>query len=205
MNIPADGPAPAPDHAVRRHVLQTALRLAEQAGSWDAVHVHEIAHEAQVSLDELRRHFADKDTIAEAFFDTADLAMVSLAREPGWLHTEMRERLFRVIMAWLDALQAHKGVARAMLGYKLKPEHLHLQARGVMRISRTVQWFRETALMPSRGWRREVEEAALTGIYLTTLAYWLRDTSPGSEDSRRLLRTLLNTSGVGARWLGWHT
>ena len=43
-----------------------------------------------------------------------------------------------------------------------------MQARGIMRISRTVQWIREIAMLPSVGWRRELEEATLTTIYLTT-------------------------------------
>ena len=55
------------------------------------------------------------------------------------------------------------------------------------RISRTVQWIREAACLPSAGWRRELEEAALTGIYLSTFAYWLNDDSPGAARTHTFL------------------
>jgi ubiquinone biosynthesis protein COQ9 len=89
-----------------------------------------------------------------------------------------------------------------MLGYKLHPEHLHLQARGIARISRTVQWIREVAMLPSVGWRRELEEAVLTTIYLTTFSRWLTDKSAASERTRRLLQRLLASAERGALWLG---
>jgi len=38
-----------------------------------------------------------------------------------------------------------------MLGYKMHPEHIHLQVRGVARISRTVPWWREVALAERGG------------------------------------------------------
>ncbi|MBI5276694.1 MAG: TetR/AcrR family transcriptional regulator [Burkholderiales bacterium] len=203
MDISADPSVHTDNDAVKRHVLQAALRIAEAAGSWGAVHLHDVAREAQVSLEEVQRWFADKDAIAEGYFDLADAAMLALAREPGWAHTPTRDRLYRVIMSWLDALAPHKKLVGSMLGYKLRPEHLHLQARGVARISRTVQWFRETAMLPSTGWRREAEEAALTSIYLTVFSYWLWDSSPASENTRRFLRTSLAAAERGARWLGF--
>jgi ubiquinone biosynthesis protein COQ9 len=107
------------------------------------------------------------------------------------------------MMCWLDALAPHRRIVGEMLRYKLHPEHLHLQARGITRISRTVQWIREVALLPSTGWRREAEEAVLTTIYLTTFSSWLLDSSPGGERTRRLLQALLAAAEQGAIWLRW--
>jgi len=187
--------------AVQNCILEAALRLGEQAGSWDAVHVHEVAREAGVTMDELGRHFDDKDAIGEAYFDRADAAMLALGRSPGWGELAIPERLFRLVTAWLDTLAPHRRLAFGMLRYKIQPEHIHLQARGVARISRTVQWIRESAMLPSTGRRRELEEAVLTSIYLTTLMLWFADESPGGERSKRLLRTLLARADGGARWL----
>jgi hypothetical protein len=75
---------------------------------------------------------------------------------------------------------------------------VHLQALGVMRISRTVQWMRDVAKLPEVGWRREVGEAALTTIYLTTLTRWLFDESAQAEATRRLLDRLLARAEQGA-------
>ena len=191
------------EDAVRRGIVQTALRMAEQAGSWDAVHVHAVARELGMDLEELSRYFGDKDAIAEGFFDFADAALLAAGRHPGWAALPIRERLFRAIIAWIDALAAHKRLVPGMLGYKLRPEHVHLQVRGVARISRTVQWIRETAMLTSTGWRREVEETVITTIYLATFSRWLVDSSRSSASTRRLLRRLLDAAERGALRLGF--
>jgi AcrR family transcriptional regulator len=191
------------EDAVRRSIVHTALRLAEQAGSWDALHVHAVARELGMGLDELRRYFGDKDAIAEGFFDVADAALLAVGRQPGWAMLPIRERLFRAIMAWIEALAAHRRLVPGMLGYKMHPEHIHLQVRGVARISRTAQWIRETAMLSSTGLRRELEEAVITTIYLTTFSRWMVDSSRGAERTRRLLKRLLAIAERGALRLGF--
>ena len=201
MDNPAESMADMPLDMVKRRIVQAALKLAEDAGSWDAVHVHAIAREAGITLEELRRYFGDKDAIAEGYFDIADAALLAVSKEPGWGELDIRERLYRAMMTWLDALAPHRRLAVGMIGYKLHPEHLHLQVRGIARVSRTVQWIREVAMLPSVGWRREVEEAALTTIYLTTFSCWLADKTVGAERTRRLLKRLLAGAEQGALWL----
>jgi AcrR family transcriptional regulator len=185
-------------------MLDAALGLGELRG-WDAFHLHDIARELGVPLSEIHRHFRQKDDLAEAWFDRADRMLLAVPDMPGWTDLPVRERLFQAIMAWLDALRPHRRLTRAMLGYKLHPEHLHLQAHGLTRISRTVQWIREVAQLPATGLRQEAEEVVLTGIYLTTFGQWLRDESPNSSATRKLLQRLLGTAesianGAG-RWL----
>jgi ubiquinone biosynthesis protein COQ9 len=171
-------------------ILDTALELGESRG-WDRLHLHDIARALGITLTDIHRHYQQKDDLAEAWFDRADRALVGIAATPGWESLSPRERLFRAIMAWLDALAPHRELSAAMLHYKLQPEHLHLQALGATRVSRTVQWIREAACLPSTGLRRELEEAALTTLYLLTFARWLRDDSPGADRTRDLLDRLL--------------
>jgi ubiquinone biosynthesis protein COQ9 len=175
---------------LRERILDTALALGERQG-WDAVHLHDIARELGIEVADIRRHFDQKDAIAEAWFDRADAALLAAPQAPGWRELPVRERLHRAIFAWLDALAPHRRLTAQMLRYKLQPEHLHLQALGLTRISRTVQWIREAALLPAVGWRRELEEAALTAMYVTTFAFWLNDDSPGAERTHALLARLL--------------
>jgi ubiquinone biosynthesis protein COQ9 len=189
------------DRALRLRVIDAALRLADRGGGWDAVRVHAVAREAGATLAEVQRLFCDRDAIAEGFFDLADEALLALPEQPGWAARPARVRLCQAILAWLDALAPHRRLARGMLAYKLQPEHLHLQARGIMRISRTVQAIREVALLPATGWQRELEEAALTSIYLATFTCWLADATPRSQRTRRLLETLLSMAARGAGWL----
>jgi ubiquinone biosynthesis protein COQ9 len=191
------------EDAVRRSIVHTALRLAEQAGGWDKLHVHAVARALDMNLEELRRHFGDKDAIAEGWFDLADTALLAASRQHGWRELPVRERLHRAIMTWLDALAPHRGLVPGILGYKLHPEHIHLQVRGVARISRTAQWIRETAMLPSVGWRRELEEAVITSVYLTTFSRWMWDDSRGAESTRKLLKRLLAMAERGALRMGF--
>lgn len=174
----------------RRRILDAALALGEQRG-WDAVHLHEVASAAGVTLAELLRHFEHKDALAEAWFDRADAALHALPQSPGWQALRPRDRVHRAVFAWLDALAAHRRLTFQMLRYKFQPEHLHLQAQGIVRISRTVQAMREVAGLPEVGWRRELGEAALTSIYLSTFARWLADGSPGASATHAFLDGLL--------------
>lgn len=184
-------PEPAVEYGdLRNRVLDTALELGEQRG-WDSVHLHEIARALEVPLADIQRHFDQKDAIAEAWFDRADAALLAAPDEPGWHELPARERLHRAVFVWLDALAPHRRLSAAMLLYKLQPEHLHLQVLGLARVSRTVQWIREVAHLPSAGWRRELEEAVLTATYLSTVVCWLNDDSPGAARTHALLARLL--------------
>jgi len=188
------------DPNLARRILDTALEIGEQRG-WDALLLHDVAAAMGITLADIHRYYPDKDTLAETWFDRAESAMIATANAPHWLELSPRDRLFRTIWSWFDALAPHKGVAAAMLRYKLQPDHVHLQVQGLLRVSRTVQWIRETAALPESGWRRELQEIALTGIYLATLARWLNDKSPDSVETRRLLDRLLANGEWAARRL----
>ena len=183
-------------------IVDAALSIARRAGSWDAVRLHEVAAAAGLPLAELLREFPDRDALAEAVFDRADDAMLAMPQDPVWPQRSACDRLARTIFAWLDALAADRTIVRGMLAYKFQPEHLHLQVRGAMRISRTVQAMREVALLRATGLRREAEEAALTPIYLATVVSWLADGSPGSRRTRDRLERLLALSDRIGGWSG---
>lgn len=179
--------------------VRAAVKAASESGTWDAVTMQEVARASGMTLPELLREYPDRDALAEACFDIADAALFALADDFSWQHTDVRERLLRAIFAWLEALPP-RHIVRGMLGYKLQPEHIHLQVLGVMRISRTVQAIREVALLRATGLRREAEEAALTSIYLATFASWLFDGSPGAQRTHARLRRAL---GLAHRIGGW--
>lgn len=181
-------------------ILDAALALAEQRG-WDAVHLHDVAQALGVPLAEVARHYGDKDALVEAWFDRADAALLALPESPGWMELTPRQRLNQATTAWLAALAPHRRTSAHMLRYKFQPEHLHLQAQGAVRISRTVQWIREVARLPAVGWRREFEEAVLTSIHLVTLTRWLADDSAGFQRTRAFLDRLLAAAERTARWL----
>lgn len=173
-----------------QRIIDAALALAEKS-SWEAVRLHEVAAATGMSLDDIRRHFREKDELIDAYFDRADAAMLADAASPAFLHLESRERLQRAIMTWLDALAPHKPVTRQMILSKCEPGHIHIQFPAVMRISRTVQWMREAARRDATHLHRALEETVVTSIYLMSFIHWLNDDSPDAVRTRRLLDTLL--------------
>jgi AcrR family transcriptional regulator len=172
-------------------ILNKALELGESAG-WDALRLHSVADALHLSLDEIRTCYPQKDDLAEAWFDRADQGALAVSERDDFPALPERTRMSMVIMAWLDSLLPHRRLTRSMLGYKLEPGHIHLQALGIQRISRTVQWFMEAAQLDVQGLQRIVTESALTTTYLATFARWLLDDSPDSRETRRLLDAALS-------------
>ena len=173
-------------------ILDKALELAEGA-SWEALRLHAVADALQITMDEIRRHYPQKDDLVEAWFDRADRAVLDQRPSDDFRLLAVHTRLHRVMMTWLDALSPHRRLTRQMLMYKLEPGHVHLQILGVMRISRTVQWFREAACLDTTDFRRIVEEVSLTTIYLATFTRWMFDDSQDSRATRTLLERLLSS------------
>lgn len=173
-------------------ILDTALTLAESS-SWENTHLYLIAEELQISLDQIRQIYPQKDDLVESWFDRADSAVLEINPSPEFMNLSVRERLHRVMMTWFEALAAHQRITGEMLWYKLEFGHIHLQALGILRISRTVQWFREAARIDTTNLRRILEETGTTAIYLMSFARWLNDDSPDFFKTRQFLaRQLLN-------------
>lgn len=171
-------------------IVDTAVELAEKE-SWESVRLHQVAMAMGIDLADIRRHFREKDELIDAWFDQADDAVLALSGSGDLAQLSARERLFRLIMAWLDALEEHRRVSRQMILAKLEPGHLHIQIPALIRISRTVQWIREGALLEDAGLRRALMETAVTSLYLTTFIAWMNEDAPGSPRTRRLLDGLL--------------
>ncbi|MGC1952030.1 MAG: TetR/AcrR family transcriptional regulator [Gammaproteobacteria bacterium] len=174
-----------------QQILDKALELAE-TGSWETLHLYEVAAALNITLDQIREHYRQKDDLVETWFDRADTAMLNDAASHEFAQLSSRERIHRAIMTWLQALAQHRRITGEMLRYKLEFGHVHLQILGIMRVSRTVQWVREATRQEATDLRRIVEEVVLTSIYLATFAYWLRDDSPDSENTSRFLHGLLD-------------
>lgn len=174
--------------ATAQRILDTALKLAE-ANSWNAVQLHHIAEAVGVTLKEVHERFRDKEDLIDAWFERADSAMLQNAAEPDFLLLPRRARLHRLIMAWLDTLAPHRRITRQMVLGTLQPGYGQLRA--IKRTNRTVQWIYEASRRNANYLQRTLEETGLTGIYLTTLFYWMTDDSQGSASTRRFLDRLL--------------
>lgn len=183
----------------KERIVDTALALAEET-SWESVRLFHIAERLEIELEDIRRLFREKEDIVDAWFDRADQAMLLAARDPSCRTMATAERLHYIIMAWFNALQPHRRPSRQMIVNKLEPGHVHYQWAGALRVSRTVQWFREAAQRPQALPWRALEEAALSSIYLATVLVWMRDDSEGLCATANFLRDRLQEAG---RLKGW--
>lgn len=173
-----------------QQILDCALNLADTCG-WERLHLFEVAKELGVDLDAIAKHYKQKDDLVEAWFDRADQAMLARGRSGDLEALSAEKRLEELLMAWLAGLSAHRSVTGQMLLYKLEPGHFHLQVLGLLRVSRTVQWWREAAQRETLHLRRIAEESLLTGAYLRTFIHWLRHPMEDEADLRAVLRQQL--------------
>ncbi|WP_193371128.1 hypothetical protein [Pelagibius marinus] len=182
-------PPAAESQGLRRRIIEAALDIAEDWG-WYDIRLHHVAERLKLPLAAVRAEFRDGDAIADAWIATADLAMLAPPRR-GFADLPARERLQIVLETWLDALAPHRKVTAEMFRAKLWPVHVHHNLKLVTWTSRTVQWWREAALLDGTGQRRSVEEIGMTLIFLATLARWCRDTSEGQTRTKTYLQRRL--------------
>lgn len=183
----------------RENIVDAALALAAREG-WEAVRLHQVASACGTGLDGIRTHFAEKDRIIDAWLDRADAAMLAHVDSGNLNGLPPHERIRQLILAWLEALQPHRRVTREMIAHKLEFGHLHVQLPALLRISRTVQWMREGAMLDAPLPRRALEETAMTALFVRTFLGWLRDESTGTRRTReRLERDLRFIEAVARR------
>lgn len=187
-----------PTQKLADRILDSALQLAE-ADSWESVRLFDVAEAVGIGLDQIHRVYPQKDDLTEAWFDRADRAVLRFSASPDLLRLGEEKRLHKLLMTWFESFAPYRRVTREMLGYKFEFGHIHLQALGVMRISRTVQWFREAARLESTGLRRVGEEIALTSIFLACFSRWLNDESLSADATRAYVEKLLGYADKAAK------
>ena len=188
----------AADTALRDRIVEAALDIAEDWG-WYDIRLHHVAERLGLPLAAIRAEFRDGDAIADAWIARADEAMLARPGK-GFAELPAQQRLQITLEAWLDALAPRRAVTAEMFRAKLWPVHVHHNLKLVTWTSRTVQWWREAALLDGKGQRRSVEEIGMTLIFLSTLALWCGDTSEGQARSKAYLkRRLARADGLMAR------
>lgn len=150
-------------------------------------------------LAAIARHYRQKDDLIEAWLDRADAALFERAKAPNLTALSTDKRLEELLLAWLGGLAANRALTRQILLYKLEPGHIHLQVGALLRVSGTVQWWREAAQRQSLHQARVAEESLLSASFLRTFIHWLRHPAADEADLRALLRRHLRRGPPG--WL----
>ena len=172
-------------------ILAAALNRAEVEG-WQNIRLHDIADDLGTSFPFVREYFRDQDAIANAWFRKSLDAMLAPS-EKAFRDLPPKERLFLVIMRWLDAMAAHRRVTVEMIRVKLYLGHPHHWVPLVFNLSRLVNWIREAAFLDAQGRQRQFEEIGLTTLVVTTLGVWDADQSEDQDRTRQFIRKRLET------------
>lgn len=178
-------------------IVDAAIGLADEVG-WSAVRLHRVAARLGVTLRDIRAHYPDLDSVADAWLGRADDAMLAVAERADLADAPAPDRINAALTAWLTALGGRRRTLRAMLSYKLEPSHIHLQAALVVATSRRVQWLREAARLDATGSRKSIEEIGLTVLFVATVRRWLGDGSRNSESTRAFVTRRL---ACADRWM----
>ena len=181
---------------MQQQILDTALQLGNKCG-WEQLQLHQLAECLNLSLADIRQYYPQKDALADAWFDRAELAMLNLKPAAG---TSKCEILELAICSWLQALAPYRQLSAQMLLYKLEPGHVHLQGAALLRISRTVQWLRELARLEARGVSRIGQELALSALFVSVFICWLNDSSDTQRCSLKLLHNKLVLADAVKLW-----
>jgi AcrR family transcriptional regulator len=188
--VPSDSAPPAAGApALKERIVDAALALAEERASWSAVRLHDVADRLSVPTPQILEHFRDLDGVADAWFLRGLKAMVAPKPADFLDHPEWK-RIEICLIAWFDALAAHRRVSAQMLRGKLHLSHPHHWVPMVFNLSRTIHWLREAAQLPAAYGSRQAqrEEVGLTALFVAALLVWARDDSPGQERTKSFLR-----------------
>jgi AcrR family transcriptional regulator len=174
---------------LRERIVDTALALAEEKGSWSAVRLHDVAERLFVPTYKIVEHYRDLDAVADAWFLRGLKAMVG-TKPADFLEKPEWQRIELCLVAWFDKLSEHRGVSAQMLRGKLHLSHPHHWVPMVFNLSRTIHWLREAAQLPAVYGSRQAqrEEVGLTALFLGALLIWMGDETVGQERTKHFLR-----------------
>jgi ubiquinone biosynthesis protein COQ9 len=162
---------------VRDRILTEALDDIPQTG-FSQETLQNAAARAGVSRRELNDAFPDGPaTLVEAFSHWADRLMAErIAAEPEQAH--LRDRVAGAVRARIEVLNPHKEAARRATAFLALPHNTPLGAKLIMR---TVDAIWRAAGDKSSDFSWYTKRAILAGVYGTTLAYWLTDSTHGNS------------------------
>jgi AcrR family transcriptional regulator len=168
----------------RRLVIEAALAEAEARG-WYELRLHRVAERAGLSLPELHGLFRDADAIADAWFGSAEAAMLALP-EADLAGLPPARRVEAALMRWFAHQAPHRRVVGGMLRAKMHLSHPHHWVPAVFHLSRLMHAALDAARLDARGLARQAEEVAVTAAFLTALARFPGD-DPALPRTRRTL------------------
>jgi ubiquinone biosynthesis protein COQ9 len=161
-------------NTLRDRVLAEALSDIPATGISDAT-LAAAAERAGAGKQELKEAFPHgPESLMEAFSHWADQRMAEHMQKDASERT--RERVKNAVKARIEALVPHREAARRAAAFLALPQHTPLAARLMMR-SVDAMW--RAAGDKASDFSYYTKRALLSGVYGSTLLYWLSDSSEG--------------------------
>jgi AcrR family transcriptional regulator len=184
------------DKSDRERIIDAFMALLAEK-SFERIGFAEVAKAAQVSLAELRGHFASTLAILAAHMKETDRAVLAgidadMAEEPP------RERLFDVLMRRLEILAPHKAAARSLTRSAMRNPPLAFALNGLAVQSQ--QWMLTAADIGAAGPRGMVRAQGMAVLFASVLRTWVDDDDPGLA---RTMAALDRALARGQRWSGF--
>lgn len=116
----------------------------------------------------------------KTYVELTDRKMVAALDEMGLENMKIRERIAAAVKTRLDLVEGQKDTVRAALSYLSLPQNAAL---GLKLTHGTVDKMWVAAGDTSTDYNWYTKRMLLAGVYGSTLAYWLDDTSDGHADT----------------------
>ncbi len=154
------------DEAVVAAVFQRAGLV-----GWADTNVAEAARDAGLDLGRARERFPTKSVVLMRFGALADRAVLEAAPHTG----TPREKLFDLVMARIDRLQAQReGVLALMQALRFDPGSALLVYGGTLR---SMRWLLDAAGVPSAGLVGQLRIHGLAAVWAMAVRAWEKDDS----------------------------
>ncbi len=193
----------------RKAILRAALELFAEKGFYQTT-TKAIARKAGIAEGTLFNYFETKEDLALYFFEE------ELTKVIEWYESDRRiqrsaiaEKLFAVIHRFLDGLEAYEEFIGAVYlraltpASKLSPWSLQSQERNLRYlkfIREILAEAEESGEIPKLG---DFGAQAFGLFHMAMITYWLRDGSPGKQQTLALLDRVLKISSHFVKRGGW--
>ncbi|HMO31176.1 TetR/AcrR family transcriptional regulator [Enterovirga sp.] len=166
-------PAGAPPDK-RRLAVEALMRLASDR-PWSDIEIADVAHEAGISLSEMRDLFPSKGAMLEGFTRMIDKIVIEgtsedLVGEPA------RERIFDVIMRRLDAMTPYRDALRR-IAWAMRGEVASLPALNRMALN-SARYMLAAAGVPTEGPLGFVKLQGFVLAEANVMQTWFEDDDP---------------------------
>ncbi|HJU44741.1 MAG TPA: TetR/AcrR family transcriptional regulator [Vicinamibacterales bacterium] len=182
-------PQRADSEDTRKRIFDTALSLFREQG-FDATTIREIAARTGLSLGAAYYYFPSKEAIVAAYYEHVQERHRELAQAAFATTTTLKDRLRAAYHTKLDVMQDDQRLLRALFRYGGEPEHPLSWFGPASRAQRDASMAVFAEAVEGERLPDDVRLAApvlLWTLHMGVLLYFLYDTSPNAQRTRRLV------------------